>query len=89
MPPPVRTCVGCRRRADKSELLRLVWCGGPVVDPRQVDPGRGAYLHPREACLELAVKRRALSRAWRLPAGVAVDPAPLRAAVIARLVPEE
>lgn len=67
----MRTCVGCRRRADKSELVRLVWQQTVVVDPGQVEPGRGAYLHPGPACLALAVRRRAVSRALRVSA---VDP---------------
>jgi predicted RNA-binding protein YlxR (DUF448 family) len=59
-------CVGCRGRAAKSELIRLVARAGAVaVDERQDQPGRGAYLHPRAACLEQAVKRRNLGHALR------------------------
>jgi predicted RNA-binding protein YlxR (DUF448 family) len=68
---PVRTCVGCRRKADKSELVRLVWQGTVVVDRAQRAPGRGAYLHPGPACAALAVKRRSLGRALRV---TGVDP---------------
>ena len=61
---PVRTCVGCRERAPKSSLLRLVVAGdGIVPDPQARQPGRGAYLHPSLACFELAQRRRAFSRA--------------------------
>lgn len=63
---PVRTCVGCRERADKAELLRVVWRGALVADERQVEPGRGAYLHRDRRCVEAAVRRRALGRALRL-----------------------
>jgi predicted RNA-binding protein YlxR (DUF448 family) len=63
---PVRTCIGCRERTEKSELLRIVACdGGIAIDHSQVLPGRGAYLHPRPACLEQALKRRSLGRALR------------------------
>jgi predicted RNA-binding protein YlxR (DUF448 family) len=63
---PVRTCTGCRERGDKAQLLRLVARDGAVeADPHQVLPGRGAYLHPTEACLDKALKRRALGRALR------------------------
>jgi predicted RNA-binding protein YlxR (DUF448 family) len=68
---PVRTCVGCRRKAGKSELVRLVWQQACVVDLAQREPGRGAYLHPGPACLALAVRRRSLGRALRVPG---VDP---------------
>lgn len=71
---PVRTCVGCRGRSEKSLLLRLVGRPGTsevLADPDQTAPGRGAYLHRDPACLELAIRRRALGRALRLPG---VDP---------------
>ena len=65
---PVRTCVGCKARAEKSSLLRLVAAGdGIVPDPRARQPGRGAYLHPSLACLELAQRRKAFPRALRVP----------------------
>jgi uncharacterized protein len=63
---PVRMCVGCRRRAPKADLLRLVWNGGPVVDVDQTEPGRGVYLHRDVACLEHAVRRRSMGRALRI-----------------------
>ncbi|MGD0560712.1 MAG: YlxR family protein [Streptosporangiaceae bacterium] len=67
--PPVRTCIGCRERGDKSSLLRLVAVGNEIVpDPRARLPGRGAYLHPGLACFELAQRRRAFPRALRAPA---------------------
>lgn len=64
---PQRTCLGCRSKADKSELVRLVWQHDVVIDIRQREPGRGAYLHPGADCLALAVRRRALGRALRVP----------------------
>ena len=69
---PVRTCVGCRARAGKSELLRVTARDGQLLidgvpDPRSRRPGRGAYLHPTTACLERAERRRAFVRALRVP----------------------
>ena len=70
-PGPVRTCVGCRAKAAASELLRVVAGsdaeGRPalVPDPDHRAPGRGAHLHPTTECWELAVRRRAFSRALR------------------------
>ena len=63
---PVRTCVGCRRRAPVTELLRVVVRdGGLTPDPRRRLPGRGASLHPTAECLHAAVRRRAFPRALR------------------------
>jgi predicted RNA-binding protein YlxR (DUF448 family) len=70
----VRTCVGCRERATKSELVRVVagdrGAGLEVVpDPAGRAPGRGAHLHPTPECLRLALRRRAFPRALRLQGG--------------------
>ncbi|MGW6785735.1 YlxR family protein [Streptomyces sp. NPDC054987] len=80
---PERTCVGCRERAAKSDLLRIVAIEDECVpDPRGTLPGRGAYLHPAVVCLDQAVRRRAFPRALR-SAG-ALDTANLREAVAGR-----
>ncbi|MQA61646.1 MAG: DUF448 domain-containing protein [Actinophytocola sp.] len=64
---PVRTCVGCRKRASISELLRVVAVGGQVVvDERRRLPGRGAWLHTDPGCLAAATRRRAFPRALRV-----------------------
>ncbi|MGW2275001.1 YlxR family protein [Streptomyces yangpuensis] len=77
---PERTCVGCRERAAKSDLLRIVAIEDECVpDPRGTLPGRGAYLHPVVVCLDQAVRRRAFPRALR-SAG-ALDTTDLRNAV--------
>ncbi|WP_456503484.1 YlxR family protein [Arthrobacter sp. UYCu723] len=64
---PQRTCIGCRQKGSRSELLRIVSGGSGssavVVDERRRMAGRGAWLHPSEKCLALAVKRRAFGRA--------------------------
>ncbi|MGW7452904.1 YlxR family protein [Streptomyces sp. NPDC054787] len=77
---PERTCVGCRERAAKSDLLRIVAIEDEcVLDPRGTLPGRGAYVHPAVVCLDQAVRRRAFPRALR-SAG-ALDTAALRKAL--------
>ncbi|WP_329137185.1 YlxR family protein [Streptomyces sp. NBC_01476] len=74
---PERTCIGCRQRAAKTDLLRVAVSGGVCVpDLRGTLPGRGAYLHPGLACLDLAVRRRAFARSFRGP--VTPDTAELR-----------
>ncbi|MFD3541493.1 YlxR family protein [Streptomyces sp. NPDC058662] len=63
---PERTCVGCRERAAKIDLLRIVAIGDACVpDPSGTMPGRGAYVHPAVVCLDQAVRRRAFPRALR------------------------
>ncbi|MCR6689659.1 MAG: YlxR family protein [Cellulomonas sp.] len=68
----MRTCVGCRATGPRSALLRVVAATSPagspalVVDVGRRMPGRGAWLHPEPACLELATRRRAFGRALRL-----------------------
>ncbi|TXS57180.1 YlxR family protein [Streptomyces sp. t39] len=64
---PERTCVGCRVRAAKDDLLRIVVIGNECVpDDRGTLPGRGAYVHPAVVCLDQAVRRRAFPRAFRV-----------------------
>ena len=64
----MRTCVGCRERSAKSDLLRVVADGDRLVpDPSGRLPGRGASVHPDPRCVTLAEKRRAFPRALRLP----------------------
>ncbi|MBC9711744.1 YlxR family protein [Streptomyces sp. TRM66268-LWL] len=63
---PERTCVGCRERAAKRDLLRTVLIEGACApDPRGTLPGRGAYVHPALVCIDTAVRRRAFPRALR------------------------
>ncbi|AWK13106.1 YlxR family protein [Streptomyces spongiicola] len=77
---PERTCVGCRERTAKRDLLRIVAVEGVCVpDHRGTLPGRGAYVHPASVCLDLAVRRRAFPRALR--ARGPLDTADLRRAV--------
>jgi len=49
----VRTCLGCRSRKTKKEMLRIV--GGPegeaCFDLGGRLPGRGAYVCPEQSCL--------------------------------------
>ena len=64
---PARTCLGCRQRADRSSLLRVVARDGAVTpDPSASLPGRGGWVHPARECIETAVKRKAFGRALRV-----------------------
>ncbi|ACV58459.1 RNase P modulator RnpM [Alicyclobacillus acidocaldarius] len=64
---PLRKCVGCQEMKPKAELTRVVRTpeGDIVLDSTGKRNGRGAYLCPSEACLNVAVKRKALERALK------------------------
>ncbi|PWD52366.1 DUF448 domain-containing protein [Serinibacter arcticus] len=84
---PVRTCVGCRERGPRSGLVRIVAVEGTVLvlDERGGAPGRGAWLHVQERCLDRALARHALPRALRLQGADASQvEAALRAAIRSR-----
>lgn len=56
---PIRTCLGCRLKAPKRDLLRLVVGveGQVVADPLGRLPGRGAYIHRAHGCWVSAQRR--------------------------------
>lgn len=75
---PMRTCVGCRARAPRSVLVRLVAdrttsAHAVVVDEPASASGRGAWVHPHPDCLDRAITRRAVPRALRMAAPVDLD----------------
>ncbi len=60
----------------------MVASGGCVsVDVRQDQPGRGAYVHPTQACLDKAVARRMFGRALRAEVDTAQAAATIRASI--------
>jgi len=71
---PVRTCLGCRSRADKSTLLRVVAADGAVIpDPSATLPGRGAWVHPTTECVEKSIVRKTFGRALRVSSSLATE----------------
>lgn len=66
---PQRTCIACRQMLDKRELCRVVRtpAGEIVLDDTGKLAGRGAYLCRNVACLQKALKSRALERALKQP----------------------
>ncbi len=71
---PMRMCVACRQMKPKKELARVVRTpdGSVVADSRGKVSGRGAYLCMDTACLERAIKTRALERALEIKLDTAV-----------------
>ncbi|MBX3094723.1 MAG: YlxR family protein [Cryobacterium sp.] len=71
---PVRTCLGCRQRAVRSSLVRVVArAGEAVVDASAALPGRGAWVHPDSRCVETARHRQAFRRALRVDGPLNTD----------------
>ncbi len=65
----MRMCIACREMRAKKELMRVVKTpeGILVFDATGKQNGRGAYLCRSSACLERAIKTRALERALEAP----------------------
>ncbi|MDX6386724.1 MAG: hypothetical protein QOD85_526 [Gaiellaceae bacterium] len=64
MTEPIRSCIGCGRKAAQGELLRFVAKDGQLAAATS-GAGRGAYTCRRLACFERAVSRRAFNRTLR------------------------
>jgi uncharacterized protein len=62
---PTRTCLGCRQRRPKRELVRLVRRPDGLVAVDAAGPGRGAYVCAEPACVERALKTGRLAHAFR------------------------
>ena len=61
-------CVACREMRAKKDLMRVVRTEtGLVLDRSGKLNGRGAYLCRDAACLQKAIKTRALERALEAP----------------------
>ena len=62
-------CVACREMRAKKDLMRIVRTaeGELVLDRTGKQSGRGAYLCRDAACVQKAIKTRALERALEAP----------------------
>ena len=65
---PQRSCVVCRTKKDKNELIRIVknQTNEIIIDESGKKPGKGAYICDSIECLEKGIKTKALSRALEL-----------------------
>lgn len=88
---PVRTCVACRSKDGRDDLVRWVAAedGRVALDARAVRSGRGAWVHPTRKCVSLMVKRHAAERALKLAVAPDLEVgallAQLRAALVQRI----
>jgi predicted RNA-binding protein YlxR (DUF448 family) len=63
---PERSCITCRGKKTKKELIRLVHSAGAIkIDPKEKQAGRGAYLCPVRECWEAGLKSNRLEYALR------------------------
>ena len=65
---PERTCIGCGQKKEKNSLIRIVHAQDDTfsIDPTGRKNGRGAYICHDPECLEKAIKRKALDRAFKV-----------------------
>jgi predicted RNA-binding protein YlxR (DUF448 family) len=68
---PQRSCIACRDKRDKRDLIRLVCnaSGAIEIDKEKKMTGRGAYLCPVYRCWEAALKGNRLQYALRTSIG--------------------
>ncbi|MDY6892896.1 MAG: YlxR family protein [Chloroflexota bacterium] len=64
---PERTCVACKQKKAKWELVRIVHTPQKTleIDLRGKKAGRGVYLCKKEECWDLALKKRFLGHALK------------------------
>ena len=65
---PQRTCIGCKEKKEKRELIRIVKDkeGNITFDRTGRSNGRGAYICDNIQCLEKAIKTKALARTFEM-----------------------
>ncbi len=68
---PMRKCAGCQEVREKRQLLRIVRDpeGQVSLDRTGRKSGRGVYLCANPACLEKAIKTKALERSLETAIG--------------------
>ncbi len=63
---PQRSCIACRDKKDKRDLIRLVYSSNIVdIDPKGKKAGRGAYLCPKFECWDIGLRKNRLDHALR------------------------
>lgn len=63
---PERMCVACRKKTAKKDLIRLVKAAGEIVPDRMGNAlARGVYICKSAECIDLARKKKALSRHFK------------------------
>ena len=65
---PERTCIACRRKKPKRELIRIVRTpqNSVIMDTRGKESGRGAYICRSRDCWTDSLKRKRVSYALKV-----------------------
>lgn len=67
---PMRTCSVCRRKANKSELIRIVRIGDQfLLDESGKGQGRGAYICKDADCIGKCINKKLLNRSFKTSVG--------------------
>ncbi len=65
-----RRCIVCRQPKQQAELLRLAKIGNQfVLDLNFKLGGRGAYICKNKQCLQQAIKKKAVNKAFKSNVG--------------------
>lgn len=63
---PKRMCIGCREMKPKDELVKFVLNNKEAeLDVTGKKSGRGAYICKNEECIDIAKKKKALSKHFK------------------------
>lgn len=61
-----RKCVSCRNSFNQNTLLRIAKINNEfILDENHKLGGRGAYICKNKECIDLAIKKRLLNRAFK------------------------
>ena len=61
------TCIGCRKKDNKYNLIRIVSLEkGISIDKNQSAGGRGAYICRNEECLNKLIKNKKILKALKI-----------------------
>ena len=71
---PLRTCIGCRSKKPKKEMIRIVHTpeGTLEMDVTGKKNGRGAYICKDSKCFETLKKSKGLDRSFKSQVSVDV-----------------
>lgn len=66
---PTRTCVSCRNKQEKDNLIRITHIDNiPIIDQFKSYPNRAIYVCKDERCISLLSKNKAIQRFLKVEA---------------------